>query len=77
MLIQPQVNSEWDAGELGCGEFVLELKRRMDALTAGSVLRLIARDSGVPADLAAWCRMTGHRLLEASPPEFLVERRPD
>ena len=77
MSTQLQADAEWNAGELGCGEFVLELKRRLDVMTAGSVLHLTARDPGVPADLAAWCRMTGHRLLQSAPPEFQIERRPN
>ena len=67
---------EWDAGDIGCGELVLELRSRMRALTAGQTLRLIARDPGAPADLPAWCRMTGHALLSAQPPVYLI-KKPD
>jgi tRNA 2-thiouridine synthesizing protein A len=66
---------EWDAGETGCGELILELKLRLNSLPPGSTLRLVARDPGAAEDLPAWCRMTGHKLLEARPPEFLIERR--
>jgi len=60
---------------MGCGELVLELKLRLDRMQPGAALRLIAHDPGVPEDLPAWCRMTGHKLLRAAPPEFLIERR--
>jgi tRNA 2-thiouridine synthesizing protein A len=66
---------EWDAGETGCGELILDLKLRLDSLQPGDTLKLIARDSGVAEDLPAWCRMTGHKLLSASSPEFLIERK--
>lgn len=67
--------TEWDAGEMGCGELILELKLRLAPLPPGSRFKLIARDPGVPEDLPAWCRMTGHRLLSAAPPEYLIERK--
>ena len=39
----------WDAGDLGCGELVLELRERLAALHPGAMLRLVARDAGAPA----------------------------
>ena len=66
---------EWDAGDMGCGELVLELRARMRALERGHTLRLIARDPGAPADLPAWCRLTGHTLLAADHPVYLIRRK--
>ena len=66
---------QWDAGDLGCGELVLELRMRMSALRPGQTLRLIARDPGAPADLPAWCRMTGHTLVSQQHPEYLIRRK--
>ncbi len=37
---------------------------RMTALAPGQVLRLVALDPGAPADIPAWCRMTGHTGFE-------------
>lgn len=68
-------DAEWDAGDLGCGELVLELLTRMRALAAGRRLRLIARDPGAPADLPAWCRMTGHTLVSQDHPVYVIERK--
>lgn len=65
----------WDAGDLGCGELLLKLRGRMEAMGPGQVLRLVARDSGVPADLPAWCRLTGHALLSADHPVYLIRRK--
>jgi tRNA 2-thiouridine synthesizing protein A len=67
---------EWDAGAMGCGELILELRLRLAKLAPGSTFKLIDRDPGVPEDLPAWCRMTGHRLVQSSPPEYLIERKP-
>ena len=66
---------EWDAGDLGCGDLVLQLRFRIDALAPGQVLRLVALDPGAPADLPAWCRMTGHALLAADHPVYLIRRK--
>lgn len=76
MLTSPAVpDAEWDAGDMGCGELVLELRGRVLALPARGVLRLVARDPGAPEDLPAWCRMTGHTLVRAEHPEYWIRRR--
>lgn len=59
---QPDHHDEWDAGDKGCGELVLHLRMRLNAMP-GKVLKLIASDPGAPADIPAYCRMTGHELL--------------
>jgi tRNA 2-thiouridine synthesizing protein A len=64
----------WDAGDRGCGELVLELRRRLTAMPAGGVLQLVARDPGAPADIPAWCRMTGNTLLGADHPVYYIRR---
>lgn len=66
---------EWDAGELGCGELVLELRVRLTAMLPGQRLRLISRDPGAPADIPAWCRMTGHTLVVQEHPVYLIKRK--
>jgi tRNA 2-thiouridine synthesizing protein A len=71
----PAVDAEWDAGDLGCGELVLELRMRMGAMRSGQVLRLTASDPGAPQDLPAWCRMTGHTLVSQQHPVYLIRRR--
>ncbi len=53
----------WDAGDLGCGELVLELRARLLA-APGRVHRVIALDPGAPEDIPSWCRMTGHELVQ-------------
>ena len=72
MAFEGQPEREWDAGTTGCGELVLELRNRLNRLSPGATFTLIARDPGVPEDLPAWCRMTGHRLVRAEPPEFVM-----
>ena len=62
-------DGEWDAGDLGCGELVMHLRTRLRAMP-GKVLKLIARDPGAPADIPAYCRMTGHMLLHEDLSKF-------
>ena len=68
---------EWDAGELGCGELVLELRNRLAAMKPGERLKLVALDPGAPADIPAWCRMTGHTLVSTQHPVYLIQRKED
>jgi tRNA 2-thiouridine synthesizing protein A len=68
-------DAEWDAGDMGCGDLVLELRARVEMLVPGRVLRLTARDPGAPADIPAWCRMTGHALVSAQHPIYLIRRK--
>ena len=72
---EPTVHATWDAGDLACGELLLRLRSRVDALEAGQVLRLVARDGSTPAELPAWCRLTGHTLLAAEHPVYLIRRK--
>ena len=68
-------DAEWDAGDMGCGDLVLELRARVAGLPPGAVLRLVARDPGAPADLPAWCRMTGNTLVSEAHPVYLIRRK--
>ena len=75
-MMGPAVSdAEWNAGDLGCGELVLELRTRLQAMAPGAVLRLIARDPGAPADIPAWCRLTGHALVFEQHPVYLIRRK--
>lgn len=65
----------FDAGDMGCGDLVLELRLRLRELAPRAVLRVLASDPGAPEDLPAWCRMTGNRLLAARHPEYLIQKK--
>ena len=47
------VDAQWDAGDLGCGDLVLELRARLEAMRPGQLLRLTAHDPGARADIPA------------------------
>lgn len=68
-------DSQWDAGDLSCGDLVLQLRNRLRAAPPATRLLLIAQDTGAAEDLPAWCRLTGHVMLRCEPPRFLIQRR--
>ena len=67
--------AQWNAGDLGCGELVLELRQRLEAMRPGQVLILTARDPGARADIPAWCRLTGHALIAQHHPVYQIRRK--
>jgi len=71
------VQQRWDAGEIGCGQLVFELRRRLLEMKPGEELEVIAQSPGAPTDLPAWCRMTGHTLVSAQHPVYVIQRRDD
>ena len=68
-------DAEWDAGDMGCGELILELRFRMEPMAPGRILKLVATAPGAPADIPAWCRMTGHALVSSAHPIYLIRRK--
>ena len=70
----PPVDEEWNAGDLGCGELVLELRERLGRMRLGQIIKVTARDPGAPADMPAWCRLTGHTLVHMEHPVYLIRR---
>ena len=77
MTADPAADAVWDAGTIGCGELVMELRPRLLALRPGQILELVARDPGAPEDLPAWCRLTGHTLVADRHPVYWIRRRED
>ena len=59
----PVPDADWDAGNMGCGELVMGLRMRLQSMKPGQILKLTATDAGVPEDLPAWCRLTGHKMV--------------
>jgi tRNA 2-thiouridine synthesizing protein A len=80
MDAKPELHSAeaaYDAGDLGCGELLIELRARMLALRPGGILCLRATDPGAPLDIPAWCHTTGHGLVGNDPPDYRIRRKED
>jgi tRNA 2-thiouridine synthesizing protein A len=71
----PKAEIEWDAGEMGCGDLVLELRRRLRGMSPGQILKLRATDRGAREDLPAWSRLTGNTLIASDPPLYWIQRK--
>lgn len=56
-------NTWVDATNLACPLPIVHLARAIKDLPRGTLVGLWATDSGVTADLPAWCASTGHRLV--------------
>lgn len=67
----------WHAGEAGCGALVMGLKRQIERIGPGELLKVTALDAAAPIDIAAWCDMTGHNLASAAHPDYVLQRKLD
>ncbi len=73
--LAPTSQDAWDAGNMGCGDLVLELRVRLADLAPNDILQVRATDPGAPQDLPAWCRITRNPLVHASHPLYWIQRR--
>ena len=58
------VDHKLNLADLGCGDLAIALMKAMKGINAGETIEIIARDQGAANDIPAWCRMTGHTLIE-------------
>jgi TusA-related sulfurtransferase len=56
-----------DAGAENCGRLIGLVVDAIAQLAPGQALAVKAYDPSSQVDLAAWCRMTGHRLRSTTP----------
>jgi len=61
-----QVDKELDARGLNCPLPILRAKKALAEMQSGQVLRIVATDPGSVKDFQAFCKQTGHALLEQS-----------
>ena len=66
----------FDGGETGCGELLLDLLVFMKRQTSGTLVKIRSLDGGAPLEIPAWCRLTGHTLMNAEHPYYLVRTAP-
>jgi tRNA 2-thiouridine synthesizing protein A len=53
-----------DATGLRCPLPVLRARKILKGVPAGGVLKILATDTAAPADFEAFCRETGHALID-------------
>ena len=55
-----------DAKGLNCPLPILKARKALKDVPAGETLEILSTDPGSVADFQAFCRQTGHELLESS-----------
>lgn len=63
-----------DARGKRCPLPIIILAQRIDEVSVGESVRLLADDPAAAFDVPAWCRMTKHQLISANDGVFIVER---
>jgi tRNA 2-thiouridine synthesizing protein A len=74
-----QFDKELDARGLNCPLPILRAKKALADMQTGQVLRIVATDPGSVKDFEAFCKQTGHTLLNQSEAEkvytFLMKHK--
>jgi tRNA 2-thiouridine synthesizing protein A len=70
---------EIDCRGLICPAPIIELARHIVLVSPGGTLAVVATDAAARADVAAWCRMTGHEYVgeevaDDGAPRYVVRR---
>ena len=65
----------WNAQDAGCGSLIVGLKREIGDVAAGELLHVTACNEGAPADIPSWCRVTGHLLVSAAHPNYVLQKK--
>ncbi len=74
-----QIIQQVDARGLQCPMPIVRTAQAIRPLAPGDLLELLATDPGSTKDVAAWCRSTGHSLVESSVADgvfrFVIRRK--
>ena len=57
---------ELDTKGMNCPMPIVKAKKAIGGMSAGEEIRIESTDPGAVADFAAFCRTTGHELLDSS-----------
>jgi tRNA 2-thiouridine synthesizing protein A len=67
-----------DCSGLSCPLPVVKTSKAIKEIEVGQILLMLSTDPGSPADMEAWARQAGHRLLDAHQEDgkflFYIER---
>jgi tRNA 2-thiouridine synthesizing protein A len=61
-----QILHHVDARGLSCPMPIVKTAQAMKTIASGDLVEVVATDKGSVKDFAAWCRTTGHELVEQS-----------
>lgn len=76
-----EFNKEVDARKLKCPLPILRCKKGLAEIAADETLKIMATDPSAVKDFQAFCKQTGHELLETEETEgvftFFIKKRSD
>lgn len=76
--LSPMPDMTIDTSGLSCPLPILKAKKALGGLTPGATLEVIATDPAAPKDFIAFCKATGHVLLDSGTTgesfRFLIQR---
>lgn len=76
-----EFDKELDARNLNCPLPILRCKKALSEVGGGQVLKVLATDPGSVKDFQAFCKQTGHELLQQDEEDglftFFIKKRMD
>ena len=76
-----QFDKELDAKNLNCPLPILRCKKSLSEIVANQTLKVVATDPGSVKDFQAFCKQTGHELLQLDDTDgvftFYIKKRAD
>ena len=76
-----EFDKECDARNLNCPLPILRCKKSLSEVEAGQTLKIMATDPGSVKDFQAFCKQTGHELLQMDKENdeltFYIKKRAD
>lgn len=68
-----KVNKQVDTSGKCCPMPIVDTNVAMKKLNSGEVMEIIATDPGTLTDIPSWCERSGHRLLESSNSDGVIQ----
>jgi TusA-related sulfurtransferase len=59
-----------DARQLFCPLPVIRVQDQVASLAPGTIVEAVCSDRGALHDIPSWCRLNGHRVIEAKAVDF-------
>lgn len=58
-----------------CPKPIIETAKAVKQVEVGEVVLVLGTDRGIHSDLPAWCKATGHELVDIAEKDALIEAR--
>lgn len=58
------IDKTLNAKGLACPMPIVKTKKAIEDIESGQILEVVATDAGAKSDLQAWCKSSGHELVD-------------